>query len=165
MRSSEDERTNVPQLVRIPFFVYDWRSASCGLKQWRWSRVGSLPSTSQLVRSGFEHLEGHNSLEDWLAEKRQHEEFSNRDGTLRRVQDDSLMAAMCKLMPTILEETVRLKPVEHSFGALFDRLDDKPVRVKAKRDRDTHVEEVDALNKGGKKKRMLELQQVWTQMS
>ena len=34
------------------------------------------------------------ALEDWLAKKRRDEEFSNRDGSLGRVQDDSLMAAV-----------------------------------------------------------------------
>ena len=41
-----------------------------------------------------------------LAKKRQYEEFSNRDGTPCRVADGSLMAAMYKLMPKSLEETV-----------------------------------------------------------
>ena len=39
------------------------------------------------------------ALEDWLAKKRQYEEFPNRDGTPCRSQDENLMAAMFKFMP------------------------------------------------------------------
>ena len=73
---------------------------------------------------------------------------SNRDGTLRRVQDDSLMAVMWKLRPKRVDDTVTFKSDEDSFDALFNRLvsfaslkqswslDDKPVRSNAKRERD-----------------------------
>ena len=50
-----------PQSLRVPRFVHDWRCELCGQKQWRRSRIGSLASALQLVRSDFEQLEGHNS--------------------------------------------------------------------------------------------------------
>ena len=77
------------------------------------------------------------ALEDWLAKKRQHEECSNRDGTHCRIQDDSLIAAMYKIMPKVLEETTtrsnpsltNLYPLRHSW-----RWDDKPTRAEVKKD-------------------------------
>ena len=63
------------------------------------------------------------ALEEWLAKKRQYEEFTDRDGRPCKVSDDSLIAAMFKLMPKNLEETVMFKGDEYeSFEALFDRL-------------------------------------------
>ena len=49
------------------------------------------------------------ALEDWLTRKRQYEEFTDRAGNQCRVSEDSLMAAMYKLMPKSLEETVMFK--------------------------------------------------------
>ena len=60
------------------------------------------------------------ALEDWLAKKRQCEEFSNCDGRSCRVQDESLMAAMCKIMPKRNEETVMFKGDDDTFVSLFD---------------------------------------------
>eukprot|EP00971_Amphidinium_carterae_P218704 4341253-Amphidinium_carterae.1 len=45
------------------------------------------------------------TLEEMLTRKRQCEEFIDKDGAPCRVSDDSLIAAMCKLMPKTLEET------------------------------------------------------------
>ena len=59
------------------------------------------------------------ALEEWLAKKRQYEEFSNRDGSFCRVQYESLMAAMCKIMPKRVEETVMFKSDEDTFESLF----------------------------------------------
>lgn len=63
------------------------------------------------------------ALEDWLAKKRQYEEYTDGHGNPCRVSDDSLMAGLYKLMPDSLEETVMFKSDEFStFEALFDRL-------------------------------------------
>ena len=63
------------------------------------------------------------ALEEWLTRKRQYEEFTDKDGSPCRVSDDSLIAAMFKLMPKSLEETVMFKSDEYeSFEILFDRL-------------------------------------------
>ena len=63
------------------------------------------------------------ALEEWLAEKRQYEEFTDKEGRPCRVSDDSLIAAMFKLMPKSLEETVMFKSEEYeSFEVLFDHL-------------------------------------------
>lgn len=62
-------------------------------------------------------------LEDWLAKKRQYEEFTDSEGNQCKVSDDSLMAAMYRLMPESLEEAVMFKADEFpSFEDLFDRL-------------------------------------------
>ncbi|CAE7484287.1 unnamed protein product, partial [Symbiodinium sp. CCMP2456] len=63
------------------------------------------------------------ALEDWLAKKRQYEEFTDQRGRPCRISDDSLMAAMYKLMPTSLEQQVMFHSDEHdSFEDLYDRL-------------------------------------------
>lgn len=63
------------------------------------------------------------ALEDWLTRKRQYEEFTDRAGNPCRVSEDSLMAAMYKLMPKSLEETVMFKSEDYdSFETLFDKL-------------------------------------------
>ena len=62
-------------------------------------------------------------LEEWLARKRQYEEFTDSEGNQCKVSDDSLMAAMYRLMPESLEEAVMFKADEFpSFEDLFDRL-------------------------------------------
>ena len=43
------------------------------------------------------------ALEDWLSKKRQYEMFTDRDGRPCQASDDSLVAAMFRLMPRILE--------------------------------------------------------------
>ena len=63
------------------------------------------------------------ALEDWLAKKRQYEEFTDQRGRPCRISDDSLMAAMYKLMPTALEQQVMFHSDEYdSFEDLYDRL-------------------------------------------
>jgi len=63
------------------------------------------------------------ALSDWLERKRQYEDFTDEDGRPCRVSSDSLMAAMYKIMPKSLEETVMFKSDEfESFDSLFDRL-------------------------------------------
>jgi hypothetical protein len=58
-----------------------------------------------------------------LGKKRQYEEFTDNDGRPCRVSDDSLMAAMYKLMPESLEEVVMFKSDEYpTYEDLFDRL-------------------------------------------
>ena len=46
------------------------------------------------------------ALEDWLSKKRQYEMFTDRNGRPCQASDDSLVAAMFRLMPKNLEETV-----------------------------------------------------------
>ena len=63
------------------------------------------------------------ALEDWLAKKRQYEEFTDNDGRPCRVSDDSLLAAMHQLMPQSLEESLMLRQDEFTtYEELFDRL-------------------------------------------
>ena len=45
-------------------------------------------------------------LEKWLSKKRQHEMFTDRNGRPCRASDDTLVAAMFRLMPKSLEESV-----------------------------------------------------------
>ena len=61
------------------------------------------------------------ALEDWLSKKRQYEMFTDRNGRPCQASDDSLVAAMFRLMPNSLEETVMFSNEEEGFQ-LFDRL-------------------------------------------
>ena len=97
-----------PQRLRVPRFVHDWRRELCGQKQWRGSRIGSLvsvynwcdPTSSSWRVAVLGHVQNPlqcERIEDvgsGFAKKRQYAEYSNRDGTPCRVQDDSLMAVM-----------------------------------------------------------------------
>ena len=64
---------------------------------------------------------GH-TLGEWLALKRQYESFTDRDGRECTVGEDSLIAAMHKLMPKALEDQIVLSGDDGSFEDLFDRL-------------------------------------------
>ena len=94
-----------------------------------------------------------------MAKKRQYKEFTGRDGSPCKVGEDSLMAAMYRLMPKSLEETVMFKAEDYdSFEQLFDklvsyastkhslRISDRPVQVGSRRD--PNAMDVDALSKG-----------------
>ena len=56
--------------------------------------------------------------EDWLLKKRQYEKFTDRNGR----PDDSLVAAMFRLMPKNLEETAMFANEDEGFQELYDRL-------------------------------------------
>ena len=56
--------------------------------------------------------------EDWLSKKRQYEKFTDRNGR----PDDSLVAAMFRLMPKNLEETAMFANEDEGFQELYDRL-------------------------------------------
>ena len=119
------------------------------------------------------------ALEDWLSKKRHYETFTDRN--------DSLVAAMFRLMPKSLGETVMFATEDEGFQELFDRLlahsstkqSIKMSEIKRQNRRDDPME-VDALSKderkgkkgssaSGKVKgseqhvecRVLELWQVW----
>ena len=62
------------------------------------------------------------SLEDWLAKKRQFDKFTGRDGRPCQASGDSLVAAMFRLMPKNLEETVMFTNEDECFQESFDRL-------------------------------------------
>ena len=62
------------------------------------------------------------ALEYWLSEKRQYEMFTDRNGRHCQASDDSLVAAMFRLMPKSLEETVMFTNEDEGFQELFDRL-------------------------------------------
>ena len=62
------------------------------------------------------------ALEDWLSKKRQCETFTDRNGRPCQASDDSLVAAMFRLMPKNLEETVMFANEDEGFQELFDRL-------------------------------------------
>ena len=62
------------------------------------------------------------ALEDWLSNKRQCEVFTDRNGRPCLAPDDSLVAAMFRLMPKSLEETVMFANEDGGFQELYDRL-------------------------------------------
>lgn len=63
------------------------------------------------------------ALADWLGKKRQYEEFTDRNGSPCTVSEDSLMAALYRLMPSSLEEAVMFRAEDYpSFSDLFDKL-------------------------------------------
>ena len=63
------------------------------------------------------------ALGDWTELRRQYEDFTDEGGNPCKVGSDSLMAAMYKIMPKALEETVMFKAEDFgSFDALYDRL-------------------------------------------
>ena len=49
------------------------------------------------------------ALEDWLLKKRQYEMFTDRNGRFCQASDDSLVAAMFRLLPKSLEETAHVR--------------------------------------------------------
>ena len=62
------------------------------------------------------------ALENWLEKKRQYESFCDESGNPCRVSNDSLMAAMYKIMPRSMEESFMMRADEFdSFKTLFDR--------------------------------------------
>ena len=62
------------------------------------------------------------ALEDWLTKKRQYEMFTDRNGRPCQASDDSLVAAMFRLMPRSLEETAMFANEDEGFQELYDRL-------------------------------------------
>ena len=58
------------------------------------------------------------ALEDWLSKKRQYEMFTDRNGRPCQASDDSLVAAMFRLMPKNLEETVMFAGVVRQTAGL-----------------------------------------------
>ena len=63
------------------------------------------------------------ALEDWLTKKKQYEQFTDRHGNPCVISEDSLLAAMFKLMPKALEETLLFTHDEStSFEDLYDKL-------------------------------------------
>ena len=99
------------------------------------------------------------ALEDWLAKKLRYEQFTDRNGNPCRVSDDSLLAAMYKLMPKSLEEQVMFQADDiQSFEDLYQTLNsysttkhslkmsDKP--VKSGKHGGSDAMDVDALGKG-----------------
>ena len=62
------------------------------------------------------------ALEDWLSKKRQFDKFTGRDGRPCQASGDSLVAAMFRLMPKNLEETVMFTNEDEGFQESFDRL-------------------------------------------
>ena len=95
------------------------------------------------------------ALEDWLSKKRQYEMFTDRNGRPCQASDDSLVAAMFRLMPKSLEETVMFTNEDEGFQELFDRLlahsstkqSVKMSEIKRQNRRDDPMD-VDALSKG-----------------
>ena len=62
------------------------------------------------------------ALEKWLSKKRQYEMFTDRNGRPCQASDDSLVAAMFRLMPKSLEESVMFANEDEGFQELYDRL-------------------------------------------
>ena len=95
------------------------------------------------------------ALEDWLSKKRQYEMFTDRNGRPCQASDDSLVAAMFRLMPKSLQETVMFANEGEGFQELYDRLvaysSTKPsiqMSESKKTTREDDPVDVDALNKG-----------------
>ena len=61
------------------------------------------------------------ALEKWLSKKRQYEMFADRNGRPCQASDD-LVAAMFRLMPKSLEESVMFANEDEGFQELHDRL-------------------------------------------
>ena len=108
-------------------------SGTDGLEAWRRLHAEYDPSSSMrrvailgLVQNPpkcrtVDELGG--ALEQWLSRKRQYEEFTDKDGAQCRVSEDSLMAALYRLMPESLEEAVMFRAEDYpSFSDLFDKL-------------------------------------------
>ena len=121
------------------------------------TRVAILQQVQNLLRCQRVEDLG-SALEDWLSKKRHHETFTDRNGRPCQASDDSLVAAMFRLMPKSLEETVMFANEDERFQELFDRLlaysgTKQSVRmseIKRQNRRDDPME-VDALSKGKRK--------------
>ena len=108
------------------------------------------------------------ALEDWLSKKRQYEMFTDRNGRPCQASDDSLVAAMFRLMPKSLEETVMFTNEDEGFQELFDRLlaynstkqSVKMSEIRRQNRRDDPMD-VDALSKGKRKKGQERLLWLW----
>ena len=105
------------------------------------------------------------ALEAWLSKRRQYEMFTDRDGRPCQASDDSLVAAMFRLMPKSQEETVMFTYEDEGLQELFDWLLTytstkqvvKMIENKRQTRRDDPVD-ADALSKGkakGKGKKSL----------
>ena len=79
-----------------------------------------LPSLQNPTRCQKVEDLGH-ALGEWLSLKRQYESFTDRDGKECTVGEDSLVAAMHKLMPKALEDQIVLTGEDESFEELFER--------------------------------------------
>ena len=98
------------------------------------------------------------ALEDWLSKKRQYEMFTDRNGRPCQASDDSLVAAMFRLVPKSLEETVMFTDEDEGFQELFDGLwahssTKKSIQM-SESERQTRKDDpmdVDALSKGSGK--------------
>ena len=62
------------------------------------------------------------ALEEWLSKKRKYEMFTDKNARPYQASDDSLVAAMFRLMPKSLEETGMFTNEDEGFQELFDRL-------------------------------------------
>ena len=103
-----------------------------GLEAWR-RLHGDYDSTSSMRREAIlqqvqnpprcqrvENL-GY-ALEDWFTQKSQYEMFTYRNGRPCQASDDSFVAAMFRLMPKNLEETVIFANEDEGHQELLDRL-------------------------------------------
>ena len=100
------------------------------------------------------------ALEDWLSKKRQYEMFTDRNGRPCQASDDSLVAAMFRLMPS-LEENVIFANEDEGLQELYDRLlansSTKQSIQKSESKKTTRKDDpmdVDALSKGSRKRKI-----------
>ena len=103
-----------------------------GLEAWRRLHSEYDPTSSMRRMAIFQKVQNPprcqrvedlgSALEDWLSETRQYEMFTDRNGRPCQASDDSLVAAMFRLMPKTLEETVMFTNEDEGFQELFDRL-------------------------------------------
>ena len=100
-------------------------------------------------------------LEDWLSKKRQYEMFTDRNGRPCQASDDSLVAAMFRLLPKSLEETVMFANEDEDFQELYDRLlaysstkQSIQMSESKKTTRKDDPMDVDALSKGSRERKI-----------
>ena len=98
------------------------------------------------------------ALEKWLSKKRQNEMFTDRNGRPCQAFDDTLVAAMFRLMPKRLEGSVMFANEYEGFQELYDRLlaysSKKQSITMSKSKKTTRKDDpmdVDALSKGSGK--------------
>ena len=106
-----------------------------------------------------ERVEDHGqALEKWLLKKRQYEMFTDRNGRLCETSDDTLVAAVFRLVLNSLEESVIFANEDEGFQELYDRLhaySSTQQSIRMSQSKETSEKDdpmdVDALSKGKSK--------------
>ena len=94
------------------------------------------------------------ALEKWLSKKHQYEMFTDRNGRPCQASDETLVAAMVRLMPKSLEESVMFANEDEDFKELYDRLLALQQSIQMSKNKTARKDapmDVDALRKGKSK--------------